>query len=458
MKGAEASLDTHWPFRRTPRDTLLAPHEWGSKPDAYSAMAFLTSHNSAAHLHDVVAQMEQRASLGVSDAARLEGLVRQLTTTAAAAWPSEARAGLSLGLRLFSLSATLQDQSVRTAVIAPLAELALSRLSIELRSATEEDAELASTLLSLWHRIYVLPRHLSAEVIAESAPCWLLDELSALLTEELIEGTNQKHPVDITASLLRPGTHPTQRDYLLFHARVEAARGNIASVVNGLRGTNVDVSLLGASAEMLADAGQHEQAIQNLKKALVLATDTRAIREQLYERYKDAGQNEEAHAQLFTLLRESGDLLYWNILVHELTDADPARLVALRRQIAEQTPGLHAEIFIHEGDVQGVVTAARAKNFTATELWRIADYLRTRRSGAATPLYLRAITLGGATARTRQECEALGARVERILPFFDEQNAGLRLRRTAKEALARHKKNIPLQREFERVFGPSFRR
>lgn len=421
-------------------------------------MPLLTPQNSAAHLHDVVAQMEHRASLGVTDASRLEGLVRQLTSTAAGAWPSNAQEGLSLALRLLTLCTTLQDQPASRRAVLPLAELALSRLSVELPTADTSFAELAQLLLTAWHRLYVLPRDLFAEVLAESAPQPLLDALSTQLDEELFEGANHQHPVDFTASLSRPGTLPTHRDYLLFHARVEAARGNYATLLRGLETSDTDVSMLGASAEMLADAGQHEQAIANLKRALVLATDTRSIREHLYELYKDLGQDEEAHAQLFILLRESGDVLYWNILVHELTESNPARLAELRQQIADTTPGLHAEIFIHEGDVMGVVQAARAKNFTSTELWRIADYLRTRRPGAAVQVYLRAISLAGATSRTRQECESLGDRLEGILPFFEAQNATQRLQRTAKEALARHKKNIPLQREFERVFGPSFRR
>lgn len=421
-------------------------------------MTYLNSTNSADHLRDVVAQMELRAEHGTGDDRRIVQTLRQLTATAAGAWPADSHAGFELAIRLLNLCASLNGHAATQSAVLQLAELALGRLGVELRYAEESPETTARVLLDAWHAHTVLPRDLVAEVIVDTAPAPVVDALSRLLLVELEEDIDQLHPPDFTASLVRKGRRPTHRDFLLFHARVQAAAGRLADSMATLREVDSDATTLETTIELLAEDGQYAEAIDRLRKAIVVADDTRSLREQLYELLRESGDHRGAHEELFTLLRESGDVLYWNILVHELTDSNPGQLTDYRHAIAQNTPGLHVEILIHEGDVGAVVTASRGKNFNAAELWRIADYLRTRRPGAAIQLYLRSFTLAGATSRTRQECEALGARLEDVLPFFEENNAAPRLKKAAKESLARHKKNIPLQREFERVFGPTFRR
>ena len=421
-------------------------------------MHTLNSTNSAPHLHEAVTQMELRAAHPSSNAPRFETALRQLATLAAGAWPSDSNVGFDLAVRLLRLASLLSENGVAQSAALQLAELALGRIGHELTWQSLPPAAIAKTLLVAWHTHQTLPRDLVAEVIVGSAPIGVLDELLALLQEELDEGANQLHPVDFTASLVRRGTRPSHRDYLLFHAKAQAARGNLEASMQTLSSTDLDVDILETSAELLADEGNYGAAIERLRRALLLTEDRRAVREQLYQLLALSGDDEGAHQELFTLLRESGDVLYWNILVHELTDKNDAQLAAYRTLLAEKFPGLNVEILIHEGDQAGVAAAARGKNFNAAELWRIAQYLRTRRPGAALQLYLRSFALSGATARTRQECELFGNQLEQVLPFFEAQNAGLRLKKTVRDALARHKRNIPLEREIERVFGSSLRR
>lgn len=421
-------------------------------------MTYLNPTNSADHLRDVVAQMELRAEHGSSDIGRLVQTLRQLTAVAAGAWPADNVAGFELAVRLLNLSALLNGHAASQAAVVQLAELGLGHLGVDLRGSVRAPESAASTLLDTWVAHTVLPRDLVAEVIVDTAPKAVIDALSRLLLIELEEDADHVHPPDFTASLVRKGSRPTHRDFLLFHARVQAAAGRLADSMATLRNVQADAATLETTIELLAENGQYAEAIDRLQRALVVADDTRYLREQLYELRKESGDSAGAHNELFALLRESGDVLYWNILVNELTDTNPGQLTDYRHALAQNTPGLHVEILIHEGDISAVVSAIRGKNFTAAELWRVADYLGTRRSGAAVQLYLRAFTLFGATARTRQECETLGDRLEAVLPFFEEHNAAPRLKKTAVESLARHKKNIPLQREYERVFGPAFRR
>lgn len=421
-------------------------------------MNILNSTNSAPHLQEALAQMELRAAHPATNPSRFEASLRQLAALAAGAWPEDANVGFALAVRMLALSSTLTENGIAPGATLQLAELALSHISAELPLQRGVPTTVARTLLDSWHTQQSLPRDLVAEVYVQSAPKAVLRELILLLDEEVDEGSNQRHGVDFTASLFRRGTQPEHRDYLLFHAKAQAANGRVADSMRTLAQTDVDADILEASAEMLADDGNYEAAIERLRRALVLTDDRRGIREQLYELLKTSGDLDGAYQELFTLLRESNDVLYWNILVHELSDAAPEQLLAYRAKLAEHFPGLNVEILIHEGDQAGVVAASKGKNFTAAELWRIAEYLRTRRPGAAIQLYLRSFSLGGATARTRQECETFANQLESVLPFFEAQNAGARLKRTAKEALARHKRNIPLEREMERVFGPSFRR
>lgn len=416
-------------------------------------MHTLNSSNSAPHLHDAVSQMELRAAHPTTNAARFEDSIRQLCTLASGAWPSDATTGFELAVRLLGLASTLTEHKIAPSATLQLAEFALGRIGNELPFQALPATEAARTLLTSWHTQQALPRDLVAEVYVEGASAPTLDALIALLEEELNEGADQLHPVDFTASLFRRGTLPEHRHYVLFHAKAQAARGLIDASMRTLSQAEIDADILETSAELLADGGNYEAAMERLRRALVLSDDRRNIREQLYQLLKDAGDAEGAHQELFSLLRETGDVLYWNILVHELAVDNADQLAAYRCFLADKLPGLNAEILIHEGDLSGVVAAAREKNFNASELWRIAQYLRTRRPGAALPLYLRAFTLGGATSRTRQECEEFGRQLEAVLPFFESQNATARLKRTVKEALARHKRNIPLEREVERVLG-----
>lgn len=421
-------------------------------------MHTLNSSNSAPHLHDAVSQMELRAAHPSTAPSRFEESIRQLNTLAAGAWPSDATVGFELAIRLLSLASTLAENKIAQSATLQLAEFSVGRIGSELPFQSLPADETARTLLQTWHKQQALPRDLVAEIFVEAAPVSVLDSLLVLLEEELDEGANQLHPVDFTASLFRRGSQPEHRDYVLFHAKAQAARGMIDASIRTLSQTEVDADILEASAELLADDGNFEGAIERLRRALVLRDDRQSIREQLYQLLKDAGHLEAAHQELFALLRESGDVLYWNILVNDLHESNPEALVAYRELLADKLPGLNVEILIHEGDLSGVVAASKGKNFNASELWRIAQYLRSRRPGAALQLYLRSFSLGGATARTRQECETYGNQLESVLPFFEAQNATARLKKTVKDALARHKRNIPLERELERVFGPSFRR
>lgn len=414
-------------------------------------MATLNPHNSAAHLNDVIAHVELRATHGDAESARLVRSVRQLTAIAAGAWPAQSANAFDLALRLLNLAATIHDESTNTpGATFQLAELALSRLAVALEQGVENPMTAAEELLSAWKRQTLLSRELVEEIIVDAGQDNVLAELQSLLNNEL--ATSREG-----AALNISGRHrgPQLRDYILFAARVQAACGeHDASIKTLASSVELDADVLETSAEVYLETGNIEQAIDRLRKALIVSDEPRHIREELYELYLEIGEREAAIAEMVGLLRETNDVLYWNILVHELAESAPERLAALRQELAERTPGLHVEILIHEGDVLGVARASRGKNFTAAELWRTGDYLATRRPGAAMKLYLRAMTLEGAVARSRVECETLGSRIERVQPFFAEREGGeLKLKKAAKEILARHKKNIPLQREFERIFG-----
>ena len=398
-------------------------------------------------VEQALSQLELRAQHGDVTSRQVGHAVRQLTALAAWAWPETAPGGFALALRLLDLASALHENAETTPPAAwQLAELALTRLSQALADGPGVAADVAPRLVELWQGHRLISRELLEELVTESADVALLHALA----EQLV---NALH-ADVSLRGARPGVMapPRARDVALFAARVQAALGQLdASLAELSRVNEADPIVLEASADLYAEGGHFAEAIDRLRRALLVTDEPLHIREQLYELYLESGQRELAIQEMLGLLQASGDPLYWNILVHELSEHAPERLESLRRELAVTAPGLHVEILIHEGDVAAVAAAARGKNFSAAELWRVGDYLSTRRPAAAMTLYLRAIALQGAAARSRQECAELGQRLDRVVPFFRKHESDTRLRKAFRDVLARHRRNIPLERELERV-------
>lgn len=399
-------------------------------------------------LNDLIARIEQRVEHGGAREQRLLENARLLRGNAAYFWPVDATEGYRLSLRLLRLADALHREAAQARETAlDLAELALSRMHSSLGSLPDAPMDAAEQLCALWQSQSVLPRNLIEEMIVDAASDSLLIELARVTTERLRQRASDE------AGIIIHTDGPRTQDFHVFLARIQSELGQLDESFATLdEAFEADGFVLETAASMLIEQGELQQAIQHLEKAALVSDAPQLLQEQLYELYCEVGNQDAAIDVLTNLLKSTHEILYWNILIQEL-DEKPARLQALRDRLAEDMPGLHIEIMMQESDARGVAKAARGKNFTAEELWSIGHYLKAIRPAASSKLFLRALALQGADSHSRTECAELGKNVEAAMSFFDGRDSLDRLQKAFKQALAGHKKNIPLQREYERIFG-----
>lgn len=399
-------------------------------------------------LNDLVARVEQRVEHGGARERRLLENARLLRGNAAYFWPADATEGYRLSLRLLRLADALHREAAQARETAlDLAELALSRMHRSLEELNEAPADAAEQLCAFWQTQTVLPRSLVEEMVVDAASDSLLKELVQVTTKRLRQRATDEAGILIHANGARTP------DFHLFLARLQSELGQLDESFATLdEAFEADGFVLETAASMLIEQGELEQAIQHLEKAALVSETPQLLQEQLYELYCEIGNQDAAISVLTNLLKSTHEILYWNILIQEL-DENPKRLQALRDKLAEDMPGLHIEIMMQESDARGVAKAARGKNFTAEELWSIGHYLKSVRPAASSKLFLRALALAGADSQSRAECADLGEHVEAAMSFFAERDSVDRLQKAFQQALAHHKKNIPLEREYERIFG-----
>jgi tetratricopeptide (TPR) repeat protein len=328
-----------------------------------------------------------------------------------------------------------------------LAELALGRLHSALDSLEAPNQAVAPELFELWERQSILPRNLLEEMIVDAASESIVNEIASLATERLHERANDE------TGIVFENDGPKTQDFHVFLARIQSELGQFDESLATLdEAFEADAFVFETAASMLIEQGELEQAIEHLEKAVLVSDTPELLHEQLYELYSETGNHDAAVDVLINLLTSTHEILYWNILIQELGE-NSSRLADIRDSLADNHPGLHVEIMMHESDARGVAKAARGKNFTADELWSIGHYLKSVRPAAATKLFLRALTLEGAAARSRVECATLGEHIDQVVPFFEGRDRMDRLEKGFKKVLSRHKNNIPLEREFDRIFG-----
>jgi hypothetical protein len=245
------------------------------------------------------------------------------------------------------------------------------------------------------------------------------------------------------------------RDNALLLARLTAAAGDLDEALRILDDEPIgDPRVLETTAAVLLDASRGVEAMEHLRKALVKSRHSARIRERIIDFHIQNNEIDPVVDQVFVLLEEEGDLVYWHLLTNWIAEHQPERLEQLRRRLRIQLLPKYVEVLMDEGDITGVAEATAAKTFSYEQLWRLGDFLSTHAAEIADKLYERAVVLQGSTAQSKVDCAALGERIEKILPFYERIGKPTKPRRLFRDVLERSRNNIPLKREFERVFGP----
>lgn len=403
----------------------------------------------------LVARLERRLDQSRQTGRDVDGLFKQLAAALGdAERPAEPRELLALATRasmvcsMWSVRLETPSRPVRVA-----AELALTGIYRGLSATGDEALDRLEPILDAWAAAAVLPRVVFTEV--------LLDASTEPVRTRLLElATARFRRARLYAAMPAPGVvgEPSAvagaRELALLVARLRSRAGDLGGALEALEDeamTDERVAL--AYATVYREHGRLEEAIDRLQRCLVVAGDKRAVGEALVDAHVDAGQIEPAIQTLLRLLSDTSDVTYWEMLTSLALESDPARLTALRAELAEKLPALHVEVLIADGDVRQVADASRAKTFSYEQLWRIGDFLARNGDRTAARVYERAILLHGAVAQSKLQCAELGARLESVIPFFESIERPTKPARLAKELLAKNKNNIPMRREFERVFG-----
>ncbi|MCB9507883.1 MAG: hypothetical protein H6698_06135 [Myxococcales bacterium] len=319
-------------------------------------------------------------------------------------------------------------------------------------------AELAELLVDAWSEAVLLPRTVFADIVIEAAtpPVLRSVELSVMRRAHRL-----RHQVTALMDTLSGGSDAPQasaREHVLYHARLQSRAGRIDDALETLDPeplSDPKVSL--AYAEVLVEHGRTDAAIDRLRRCLVVIADKRQIRERLLEVFLDVGDAGAAIDQAIHLVAETGEVTAWDAVCVALGESHGDQLRAVRDALETDNPPLYVELLMAQGDAEAVARASRAKTFSYEQLWRIGDFLAGEGGTRAARVYERAIALQGAVAQSKLQCQDLGMRLEAVTPYFVSIERPTKVQRLAKELLATHKNNVPLRREFERLYGAGFK-
>ena len=406
----------------------------------------------------LVERIERRLDQSRKFGRDVDALFKQLVVSLTADAPADLGQCLVVSARAFvAASAWAQRADPPTRAIRVTGELALTLLLSSLHDLPDADAaEHAGALVDAWASATTVPRHVVSDIILDAAKPATLSAVASVL---LRRSHQLKHQV---AGLLDGGSagftgSASARECTILQARILSRRGEVDRALDLLAAEPVsDPKVPLAFASILMEHGRGADAIERLKRCLVVAPNKRPVRELLVDAFVALGDTAEASDQLVTMMHETGDVVCWELLCDLLIENEKDRLLEIRERLQTEAPALFVDVQMAQGDVESVAAASRAKTFSYQQLWRIGDFLAGHQSRTAARVYERAINLQGAVAQSKAQCGDLASRIESVIPYFEAIERPTKPARLAKELLTKNRNNVPLRRELERVFGPKF--
>jgi hypothetical protein len=405
--------------------------------------------------------LQRRIDAGRAWSKDTEDMMRELGREVMLCEPADVRAdtiALLWCLRVAAQWAERGESPPRP--VSLVAEVTFARLFETLPQLEDTDPDLVEEIFGVWRHCGPGTRFMFANVFLHRASEALLGRLRDRLAREQ---ERQKSPLQRLAdgpALIRRGAAPQQgaRDNALLLARITARLGDVDGALTLLEDEPAgDPRVLETQAAVLLAAGRQPEALEQLRRALIKSRHSNRIRERMVDqaiRMQDADALVE---HVLTMLADDADLSWWHLLNEWLLEHAPQRLDAVRVALHHRALPRFVEVLMEEGDVAGVSETTSAKTFSHEQLWRLGDFLADPLPQVAESLYERAILLQGSVAHSKAECAILGERVERVIPFFERLSKPTKPRRLFRELLERARSNVPLRREFERLFagGPA---
>jgi hypothetical protein len=405
-----------------------------------------------------VSLLQRRLETGRAFGKDIEELFRQVAYDTVLEESSVLRSEISAALQTIRVAGQWAQRAQTTSrMVGQASEVAFQRLTRLLPNCTDHDPELLDEALEAWRSCGPGSRFLFMIVFLNFAtPAFLRLLRDALQHEHLRSKVDTARlldaPLIMTPGTIAPVASP--RDNALLLARLMGRLGEVQGALDllDLEPTG-DPRVLETTAAVLLDARRGDEAMEQLRKALVKTRHSARIHERLLD-YSIQNQDfDRVVEQVFVLLEESGELHYWHLLTDYVNQTAPSRAAEVRARLRDQMLPKFVEVLMDEGDFEGVSEATSAKTFSYDQLWRLGEFLEAHAPVIAERLYERAILLQGSVAHSKVECASLGDRIERTLPFFERIGKPTKPRRLLRDLLERPKNNIPLKREFDRLFG-----
>jgi tetratricopeptide (TPR) repeat protein len=341
--------------------------------------------------------------------------------------------------------------------ITQAAEVAFTRLMLLLPAYDAHHPDVVERVAAAWDACGAGARFHFTMVVIRCARKPLLERLRDHMERQHLRAKAASETLPDAPLIMTPGTTVavnTPRDNALLLARLCAASGDLQRALKLLdEEASTDPRVLETTGAVLLDAGQGDEAMEYLRRALVKSRHGARIRERMLQHYLERGDEAATLEQVLQLLEETGELYYYHLAANWLASTDPARLSWLREQLRDRALPKLVELYMEEGDIDAVAEATNAKTFSHDQLWKLGDFLQDHAPAIASKLYERAILLQGSTAQSKLECASLSERVERVLPFYSAIGKPTKPRRMFRDLLDRSKNNIPMKREFDRLFG-----
>jgi hypothetical protein len=405
-----------------------------------------------------VSLLQRRLETGRAFGRDIEELFRQVSYDIVLEESADLRSEVVAALHTLRVAGQWgQRAQTPSRMVAQASEVAFQRLTRLLPLCSDHDPDLIEEVVEAWRSCGPGSRFLFMVVFLNFATPELLRRLRDALQREHVRAKMDvarlpDAPMIMTPGALAPVASP--RDNALLLARLLGRLGDVQAALDLLEQEPTgDPRVLETAAAVLLDAKRGDEAMEQLRKALVKSRHGARIHERLLDYSIRNHDFDGVVEQVFLLLEESGELFYWHLLTDYVQQVAPSRVPEVRERLREQMLPKFVEVLMDEGDFAGVSEATSAKTFSYDQLWRLGQFLEAHAPAIAERLYERAILLQGSVAHSKVECASLGERIERTLPFFERIGKPTKPRRLFRDLLERPKNNIPLKREFDRLFG-----
>jgi hypothetical protein len=405
-----------------------------------------------------ISLLQRRLETGRPFGRDIEELFRQVAYDTVLEESGGLRSEISAALQTIRVAGQwAQRAQTANRLVGQASEVAFQRLTRLLPLCTDHDPDLMEEVLEAWRSCGPGSRFLFMIVFLNFATPEVLERLRDALQREHLRSKADTARLPDAPMIMKPGALPpvsSPRDNALLLARLMGRLGDVQGALELLdQEPSGDPRVLETTAAVLLDAKRGDEAMEQLRKALVKSRHGARIHERLLDHSVQTNDFDGVVQQVFVLLEESGELYYWHLLTDYVQQTAPSRLAEVRARLRDQLLPKFVEVLMDEGDFEGVSEATSAKTFSYDQLWRLGEFLEAHAPTIAERLYERAILLQGSVAHSKVECASLGDRIERTLPFFERIGKPTKPRRLMRDLLERPKNNIPLKREFDRIFG-----